>query len=308
MEDYMIKVTGIRFKPAGKVYYFETGPFELQKEAEVIVETSRGVEFGFVAFTDKEIEETELKAELKPILRIATEEDKAHYQQNVTEAELAIKRCAEIVGQHSLEMNLIDCEYTFDRNKLIFYFTAEGRVDFRNLVKDLASEFKTRIELRQVGVRDEAKLIKCIGPCGFKTCCSSWLGDFAPVSIKMAKDQNLSLNPTKISGVCGRLMCCLKYEHDHYMEVNKTLPNDGEVVETPSGRALTLSSHAIKEEVSVKLIKSFNKEDNTYELDDTVLKFKSSEIKRTRTGVQRNNDKNRELNSEDEAALKAMED
>lgn len=308
----MIKVSGIKFKPAGKVYYFETGPFELEKGAEVIVETSRGVEFGFVAFGAKEIDEAELKTELKPVLRLASDEDKQQYAQNSLGAEQAIKRCAEIVAAHKLEMNLIDCEYTFDRNKLIFYFTAEGRVDFRNLVKDLASEFKTRIELRQVGVRDEAKLIQCIGPCGIRTCCSSWLGDFAPVSIKMAKDQNLSLNPTKISGVCGRLMCCLKYEHDHYMEVNKTLPDDGEVVETPSGRALTLSSHAIKEEVSVKLIKSFNKEDHTYELDDAVLKFKSSEIKRTRTGAHRNNDKNHNKNKEmegyDEAALKAMED
>lgn len=304
----MIKVTGIKFKPAGKVYYFETGPFVVEKGSEVIVETSRGVEFGFVAFSNKEVDESELKAELKPILRLATEEDKEQYRQNIMEAERAIKRCEEIIARHFLVMNLIDCEYTFDRNKLIFYFTAEGRVDFRNLVKDLASEFKTRIELRQVGVRDEAKLIQCIGPCGIRTCCSSWLGDFAPVSIKMAKDQNLSLNPTKISGVCGRLMCCLKYEHDHYMEVNKTLPSDGEIVETPSGRAITLSSHAIKEEVSVKVIKSYNKEDNTYELDDTVLKFKSSEIKRTRTGSHRNHDKNKEVESFDEAELKAMED
>lgn len=304
----MIKVTGIKFKPAGKVYYFDTGPFELEKGSEVIVETSRGVEYGFVAFSNKEVDEAELKAELKPILRPATTEDKEHYEQNIAEADRAIKRCAEIVAAHNLVMNLIDCEYTFDRNKLIFYFTAEGRVDFRNLVKDLASEFKTRIELRQVGVRDEAKLIQCLGPCGIRTCCSSWLGDFAPVSIKMAKDQSLSLNPTKISGVCGRLMCCLKYEHDHYMEVNKTLPNEGEIVETPSGRALTLSSHAIKEEVSVKLIKSYNKEDHTYELDDAVLKFKSSEIRRTRTGVPRNNDRNKEPDMADEAALKAMED
>lgn len=306
----MIKVTGIRFKPAGKVYYFDRGDIELAKEAQVIVETSRGIEFGFVAFVDKEIDEAELRAELKPVLRLAAEEDIDNYNTNSADALRAIERCAEIVETHSLEMNLIDCEYTFDRNKLIFYFTADGRVDFRNLVKDLASEFKTRIELRQVGVRDEAKLIQCIGPCGIRTCCSSWLGDFAPVSIKMAKDQNLSLNPTKISGVCGRLMCCLKYEHDYYMEVNKTLPAEGEVVETPSGRAITLNSHAIKEEVSVKLIKSYNKEDDTYELDDGILKFKSSEIKRTRTNTRRNRVKydDGDINPEDAAALKAMED
>ncbi len=276
----MINVVGVRFKDAGKVYYFLPSDFDINVGDEVIVETSRGVEFGFAVSRIKPISEDDVVSELKPVLRLANETDREKYRINTDDAVSALSRCKEIIREHDLEMNLIDSEYTFDRNKLIFYFTADGRVDFRNLVKDLASEFRTRIELRQVGVRDEAKLLSGIGPCGKKTCCSSWMGEFAPVSIKMAKEQNLSLNPTKISGICGRLMCCLKYEYDHYLNINKIMPNQGEVIETPDGRAITINTNPIKEEVSVKLIKGFNKEENRYDLEDDIIKFKNLDIKR----------------------------
>lgn len=276
----MINVVGVRFKKTGKIYYFSPNDLQIENGQELIVETSRGIEFGFSVSGIKQISESELVSELKPVLRIADENDKENYKINSDDSKSAMNRCKEIVCEHQLEMNLIDCEYTFDRNKLIFYFTAEGRVDFRNLVKDLASEFRTRIELRQVGVRDEAKLLGGIGPCGKRTCCSSWMGDFAPVSIKMAKEQNLSLNPSKISGVCGRLMCCLKYEYEHYLHTNRVMPKTGEIIDTPSGKALTMISNPIKEEVSVKLIKEFNAEENRYELEEEILKFKNSEIKR----------------------------
>ena len=201
----MIKIVGVRFKNAGKIYYFDPVDFEIEKDIDVVVETARGLEFGRIVVGPKEIEEEKLISPLKPIIRIATEEDKAIYAENKEKAKETFEICQQKIKEHGLTMFLIDCEYTFDRNKLIFYFTAEGRIDFRELVKDLASIFKTRIELRQIGVRDEAKSIGGLGTCGRKLCCSSWLGDFQPVSIKMAKDQSLSLNPTKISGICGRL-------------------------------------------------------------------------------------------------------
>ena len=213
----MIKIVGVRFKNAGKIYYFDPVDFEIEKNIDVVVETARGLEYGKIVVGPKEIEEEKLISPLKPIIRIATEEDKAIYRENKEKAKETFEICQQKIKEHGLTMFLIDCEYTFDRNKLIFYFTAEGRIDFRELVKDLASIFKTRIELRQIGVRDEAKSIGGLGTCGRKLCCSSWLGDFQPVSIKMAKDQSLSLNPTKISGICGRLFCGLKYEHDVYV-------------------------------------------------------------------------------------------
>ncbi len=277
----MIDVVAVRFKKAGKLYYFDPNGIELDIGQDVVVETSRGVEFGKI-FSKKEVLETDLHSELKPIIRLAKTADIEQYEQNKIDAESARIDCEKIIEKHGLEMNLIDTEYTFDKSKLIFYFTADGRVDFRELVKELASVFRTRIELRQVGVRDEAKLIKSLGPCGQDTCCSSWIGEFSPVSIKMAKEQNLSLNPTKISGVCGRLLCCLNFENDHYVEVNKRLPSFGEVIYAPCGKSLTMNSNPLKEEVTVRLIKGYNEEDDRYELADESIIYKVEEIERRR--------------------------
>jgi len=216
----MIKIVGVRFKNAGKIYYFDPVDLEIEEGINVVVETARGLEYGLVVVGPKEVGENEIVSPLKPIVRIANEEDTRIYKENKEKAKETYEVCSKKIKEHNLDMFLTDCEYTFDRNKLIFYFTAEGRIDFRELVKDLASIFKTRIELRQIGVRDEAKTIGGLGPCGRPLCCSYWLGDFQPVSIKMAKDQNLSLNPTKISGVCGRLFCCLKYEHNTYLSLH----------------------------------------------------------------------------------------
>ncbi|BDG61985.1 PSP1 domain-containing protein [Caldinitratiruptor microaerophilus] len=212
----MVRVVGVRFRRAGKIYYFDPGDLPLRRGMHVIVETSRGMEYGEVALPPRFVEEDEVVGELKPIVRVATPEDDRRMEENRRRQEEAFRICLEKIDAHGLPMNLVDAEYTFDGSKLVFSFTAEGRVDFRQLVRDLAAVFRTRIELRQIGVRDEAKLLGGIGPCGRVLCCSSFLSDFAPVSIRMAKDQNLSLNPTKISGLCGRLMCCLRYEQGHY--------------------------------------------------------------------------------------------
>ncbi|MBX6394427.1 MAG: stage 0 sporulation family protein [Alicyclobacillaceae bacterium] len=218
----MYTVVGVRFRPAGKLYYFDPGHAVVNRGDYVIVETARGIEYGEVGLPPREVPESEVVLPLRPIMRIATAEDAWQAEANRKAAKEAQRICLQMIRHHGLPMKLVDAEYTFDRNKLIFYFTAEGRVDFRELVKDLAAVFRTRIELRQIGVRDEAKMIGGIGPCGRVTCCSSWLGEFAPVSIRMAKDQQLSLNPSKISGLCGRLMCCLKYEADSYAGVGRT--------------------------------------------------------------------------------------
>ena len=215
----MVKVVGVKFKTAGKVYYFDPADLQVEIGTNVIVETARGMEFGTVNMTEKEVHPSEIVSPLKKIIRIAGEKDYKKHKENVQKKERALKLCQEKVAKHKLEMKLIDVEYTFDNSKIIFYFTADGRVDFRELVKDLAGVFKMRIELRQIGVRDEAKMVGGIGTCGRSLCCHSWLSEFEPVSIKMAKVQNLSLNPTKISGICGRLMCCLKYENDVYSEL-----------------------------------------------------------------------------------------
>lgn len=209
-------VVGVRFKPAGKIYYFDSEEFELEAGDAVIVETIRGIEYGSVAIGKRQVSEEELVLPLKKVIRPASDEDTANYNHNKEKEQEALQICRDKVKEHELPMRLIDVEYTFDRGKIIFYFTAEGRVDFRELVKDLAAIFKTRIELRQIGVRDEAKMLGGIGSCGRVLCCNNFLGEFEPVSIRMAKEQNLSLNPTKISGICGRLMCCLKYESDQY--------------------------------------------------------------------------------------------
>lgn len=248
----MIKIVGVRFKNAGKIYYFDPVDFEIEKNIDVVVETARGLEYGKIVVGPKEIEEEKLISPLKPIIRIATEEDKAIYRENKEKAKETFELCQQKIKEHGLTMFLIDCEYTFDRNKLIFYFTAEGRIDFRELVKDLASIFKTRIELRQIGVRDEAKSIGGLGTCGRKLCCSSWLGDFQPVSIKMAKDQSLSLNPTKISGICGRLFCCLKYEHDVYVEAIEKMPVVGSVVKVENQKGKVIEINPLLEQIKIE--------------------------------------------------------
>ena len=248
----MIKIVGVRFKNAGKIYYFDPVDFEIEKNIDVVVETARGLEYGKIVVGPKEIEEEKLISPLKPIIRIATEEDKAIYRENKEKAKETFEICQQKIKEHGLTMFLIDCEYTFDRNKLIFYFTAEGRIDFRELVKDLASIFKTRIELRQIGVRDEAKSIGGLGTCGRELCCSSWLGDFQPVSIKMAKDQSLSLNPTKISGICGRLFCCLKYEHDVYVEAIEKMPVVGSVVKVENQKGKVIEINPLLEQIKIE--------------------------------------------------------
>ena len=240
----MYSVVGVRFKKAGKIFYFDPIDLPVEKDSSVIVDTARGLEYGSVVIGKREVPDNDVVLPLKKVIRIADESDARLVEGNKTAAKDAFSSCQNKIKEHGLKMKLVDVEYTFDRNKIIFYFTAEGRIDFRELVKDLASIFRTRIELRQIGVRDEAKLLGGIGPCGRLLCCSTFLGDFEPVSIKMAKDQNLSLNPTKISGLCGRLMCCLKYEHDNYESAKEELPRVGKVVMTSlgSGKVIGLNT------------------------------------------------------------------
>ncbi|MGP7819488.1 PSP1 domain-containing protein [Niallia sp. 01092] len=249
----MYDVVGIRFKKAGKIYYFDPNDIIIQKEDFVIVETVRGVEYGKVVIAPKKVDETDVVLPLKKVLRIADQKDQMIVDENRSAAKEAYEVCCEKVSLHNLDMKLVDVEYTFDRNKVIFYFTADGRVDFRELVKDLAAIFRTRIELRQIGVRDEAKMLGGIGPCGRMLCCSTFLGDFEPVSIKMAKDQNLSLNPTKISGLCGRLMCCLKYENDEYESAKEQLPDLGEWIETPQGKGKVVGLNILERLLQVEI-------------------------------------------------------
>ena len=251
----MIKVVGVRFKKAGKIYYFDPADMDIQKDTYVVVETARGIEFGECVIGIKEISEDDIVAPLKSVLRIATEEDINKHFKNKDKEKDAFEICLKKIQEHELTMKLIDVEYTFDNNKVIFYFTADGRVDFRELVKDLATIFKTRIELRQIGVRDEAKMLGGLGPCGRPMCCSTFLGDFASVSIKMAKEQNLSINPTKISGICGRLMCCLNYEQSTYEDIRKRMPKVGSIVKTSEGTGEVFSNNTVKESVKVKLRK-----------------------------------------------------
>lgn len=249
----MYDVVGVRFKKAGKIYYFDPGDLSIQKDEFVIVETVRGVEYGRVVTPRKQVGEKDVVLPLKKVVRIADQKDRLIVEENKTAAKEAYDVCSEKVNEHQLDMKLVDVEYTFDRNKVIFYFTADGRVDFRELVKDLASIFRTRIELRQIGVRDEAKMLGGIGPCGRMLCCSTFLGDFDPVSIKMAKDQNLSLNPTKISGLCGRLMCCLKYENDEYETAKEQLPDLGETIVTPDGTGKVVGLNILERVMQVNI-------------------------------------------------------
>lgn len=268
----MVKVVGVRFKTAGKIYYFDPGELIIDLNRNVIVETARGIEFGLVVVPNREVEESEIVAPLKKVIRIATDEDTAHAAENDKKEKEAYDICLQKIYDHKLDMKLIDVEYTFDNNKVLFYFTADGRVDFRELVKDLAAVFKTRIELRQIGVRDESKMMGGIGICGRVLCCNSFLGEFQPVSIKMAKEQSLSLNPTKISGTCGRLMCCLKYEQEAYEDLLDRVPKVGAIVETPEGQGTVVEVNLLKEILKIKL-------DIGKETELRVYNYKEGEVK-----------------------------
>ena len=260
----MTEVIGVRFKDVGKIYYFDPNSVPLKIGDYVIVETARGVECGQVAMANKQLEDTEILFPLKKMIRKATEKDLECLKQNKEKEKKAFKICEEKILQHNLDMKLVDVEYTLDNNKILFYFTADGRVDFRALVKDLASVFRTRIELRQIGVRDEAKMLGGIGVCGRPFCCSSFLGEFHPVSIKMAKEQGLSLSPVKISGTCGRLMCCLKYEQDAYSDLLRKTPKVGAIVNTPDGKGTVVEQNLITGVLKVSLDKSENAAPSTY--------------------------------------------
>ena len=263
----MYKVVGVRFQKAGKIYYFDPLNYELNVDEYVIVETARGIEYGKVAIAVREVGENDVVLPLRKIVRPAINGDLEKVEENSQDAKKAFTTGVGKIEEHQLDMKLVDVEYTFDRNKVVFYFTAEGRVDFRNLVKDLASIFRTRIELRQIGVRDEAKMLGGIGPCGRMLCCSTFLGDFEPVSIKMAKDQNLSLNPSKISGLCGRLMCCLKYENDDYEEAKTLMPDIGTRVDTPEGPGKVVGLNLLERLLQVSLLE-----------EDHVLEYTLEEI------------------------------
>ncbi len=254
----MIEVVGIRFKKAGKIYYFDPDGQTIEPGSYAIVETARGVEYGTVTKGNTMVKDEEIIQPLKKVIRVATPADAKQEEANKGKEKEAFGICNEKIAKHGLDMKLIDVEITFDHNKLIFYFTSDGRVDFRELVKELAAIFKTRIELRQIGVRDEAKMLNGIGICGRPLCCATFLGDFQPVSIKMAKEQNLSLNPTKISGICGRLMCCLKYEEDVYEELNRRLPNVGDIIATPDGTGEILSTNVLMQMVKAAVRKKEN--------------------------------------------------
>lgn len=276
----MIKVVGVRFRTAGKIYFFNPVSYQLKRGDHVIVETARGIEYGTVVGSIKEMTDDKVVQPLKPVIRIANEKDDAQEAANKEKEKEAFKICLEKIKKHKLAMKLIDAEYTFDNNKVLFYFTADGRIDFRELVKDLASVFKTRIELRQIGVRDETKILGGIGICGRPLCCHTHLSEFIPVSIKMAKEQNLSLNPAKISGVCGRLMCCLKHEEETYEELNKRLPNVGDTVTTKDGQKGEVQSiNILRQLVKVVVENGEEKEIQEYHVDDLHFKRKQKKEK-----------------------------
>lgn len=289
----MAQIIGVRFKNAGKVYYFDPGRETFETGEGVIVETTKGVEYGKVVIRNRELKACEEGRQIKPIVRRATEKDEKKLEDNRRREEEATPIFEEKVKKYGLEMKLTNVEYTFDGSKVIFYFTADGRVDFRELVKDLASVFKVRIELRQIGVRDETKMIGGLGPCGRPACCSAFLGDFQPVSIKMAKEQNLSLSPTKISGLCGRLMCCLNYEHKYYEEVCRRMPKTGAEVITPDGRGTIYSTNCLTETVKVRM-----------ELDGNDVELKEYGIDQVKqTGKGKKQKKGRQEKREEEPVL-----
>ena len=293
----MTKVIGVRFRTAGKIYFFSPGKLEVETGDKVIVETARGVESGSVVTGPKEVEDDKITQPLKSVIRLATDEDKKKEEKNKEKEKEAFKICLEKIHKHGLEMKLIDAEYTFDNNKVLFYFTADGRIDFRELVKDLASVFRTRIELRQIGVRDETKIRGGIGICGRPLCCHTYLSEFAPVSIKMAKEQNLSLNPTKISGVCGRLMCCLTNEEETYEELNSHLPANGDHVTTPEGLRGDVQSVNVLRQLVKVVVTLDNDEKEIREYPATELRFKPRRKK-----------KDIRLSKEEMKELKALEE
>ncbi len=290
----MINVVGVRFRTAGKIYYFNPCEFQLEKGDTVIVETARGIECGTVVVTNRDVVDEEVVAPLKNVIRKTTEEDLKQVEENKKKELEAFEICLEKIKKHNLDMKLIDVEYTFDNNKVLFYFTADGRVDFRELVKDLASVFRTRIELRQIGVRDEAKMMGAIGNCGRELCCSTHLAEFHPVSIKMAKEQSLSLNPAKISGTCGRLMCCLKYEQDTYEYLLKKSPKLEAIVQTPNGQGTVIYVNLLKEKVKVKLDR---------EQDTDIMEYSIKDIKVVKDAVKENDSEDHLLEE-----LKSLED
>ena len=293
----MTRVIGVRFRPAGKIYFFAPGKYNIHTGDKVIVETARGVEFGTVVTGQRDVEDDKITQPLKPVIRIATQDDIRKEEKNREKEKEAFGICLEKIRKHGLEMKLIDAEYTFDNNKVLFYFTADGRIDFRELVKDLASVFRTRIELRQIGVRDETKIRGGIGICGRPLCCNTYLSEFAPVSIKMAKDQNLSLNPSKISGVCGRLMCCLTNEEETYEELNSRLPSNGDHVTTPEGlKGDVQSVNVLRQQVKV-IVTLDNDEKEIREYKASELRFKPKRKK-----------KDVKLSKEELAQLKALEE
>lgn len=299
----MVKVAGVRFKKAGKIYYFDPDDLQVEMGINVIVETARGMEFGMVTSGIKEVAESEIVPPLKKIVRIADENDVAQHKENIRKKQRALELCQEKVTKHNLSMKLIDVEYTFDNSKIIFYFTADGRVDFRELVKDLAGVFKMRIELRQIGVRDEAKMVGGIGTCGKGLCCHTWLPEFEPVSIKMAKVQNLSLNPTKISGICGRLMCCLKYENDIYYELRKGMPDHGERIKTEDGLGIVFDTNILENKIKVRLVLEERTQDKPEKLSTDFYTYKKQQI--TRIDAKDNKDV---LDDIDEALLDEIKD
>lgn len=270
----MARVIGVRFRTAGKIYFFSPGKFDVRRGNQVIVETARGIEFGNVVTGPKDVSDDQIMQPLKTVIRIATEEDRRTEEKNREKEKEAFDICLEKIRKHGLEMKLINAEYTFDNNKVLFYFTADGRIDFRELVKDLAAVFRTRIELRQIGVRDETKIRGGIGVCGRPLCCHTYLSEFAPVSIKMAKEQNLSLNPTKISGVCGRLMCCLTNEQETYEELNSHLPSVGDTVTTVEGLKGEVHSLSVLRQLVKVIVKLDNDEKEIREYKVSELKFK----------------------------------
>lgn len=290
----MKKIIGVRFRTAGKVYFFDPGKYTVNRGDHVIVETVRGIEYGTVVSPANDIAEDKLTQPLKSVLRVATERDDEQEKQNREKEKEAFKICQEKIRKHGLDMKLIDAEYTFDNNKVLFYFTADGRIDFRELVKDLASVFRTRIELRQIGVRDETKILGGIGICGRPLCCHSYLSEFAPVSIKMAKEQNLSLNPTKISGVCGRLMCCLKNEEETYEELNRKLPGVGDHVTTDDNlKGEVHSVNVLRQTVKVLVEAGDEKELKEYRVDQ--LRFNRKRHKNQKNDQRGNNQEEKEL-------------
>ncbi len=292
----MVKIIGVRFRNAGKIYYFDPKNYKLRAGDHVIVETVRGVEYGTVVGNIRSVEEKSVVQPLKSVIRVATPDDDARTKRNREKEREALKICQEKIARHNLEMKLIDAEYTFDNNKVLFYFTADGRIDFRELVKDLAAVFKTRIELRQIGVRDETKILGGIGICGRVLCCNSYLSEFAPVSIKMAKEQNLSLNPTKISGACGRLMCCLKNEEDTYEYLNSRLPAIGDTVTTLDGQKGEVSSVNVLRQ-KVRILVDVDDEKELQEYDVKELKFRPRKRKE-KGGKNKDRDKDKDREKE----------